>query len=310
MSKRQPDKKPHLDPTEDGLRYLQQLFDAHDPKKRIDLSKDFEDEIITRILSTDEGMRSQEIGKEHGQALLEALSNTLACVRTLADYADGENKSELGHEDGREHDGDIMDSPTLSLDDAYINDWEPGKQLKIISFPKEVLFDLLVEEAFLSENNKELFEAIMKPGHLDLAVPVKVNWLGNILSLVNFVVLGYYLHLFKIYRKVPPNSKGSVRSRPVFEAAIRKTFLVRGKEIYEGITKIHIEPLEKEISKFLIAMRINYKMPAKQSGCREDLPELLGAFFDKENVVWIEETMKKLDPDVGKLLSNLLESAD
>jgi|GEM_PF-4291945 len=295
---------------EECLHYLQKLIDNHDKKQRVALARQFEDEIIAKILSTREDLLSQKIGRERGEHLLDALSNTLACVRTLAEYADEVDERDPQHDESGECDSVLPDDPTLSLDDAYLDDWEPGQQLKVISFPKEVLFNLLVEEAFLSENNKELFESIMRTGHLDLAVPVKVNWLGDILSLVNFVVLGYYLHLFKIHWKSPPNAKGDLRRRPIFEAAIRKTFLVRGKEVYEGITKIHIEPLEKEISRFLIEMRKHYKKPVRPSGYRDDLSELLGAFFEDKVIAWIESKMKKLNPDVGKLLSDLLESAD
>lgn len=246
------DKRFQSVPCKECLGYLQQLIDNRDKKRRVAMARQFEDEIIAKILTTREELQGQGISRETGEHLLDALSNTLACVRTLAEYSDEADERELPHEDSSEDDSLLPDDPTLSLDDAYLDDWEPGQQLKVISFPKEVLFNLLVEEAFLSENNKELFESIMRTGHLDLAVPVKVNWLGDILSLVNFVVLGYYLHLFKIHWKSPPNARGELRRRPIFEAAIRKTFLVRGKEVYEGITKIHIEPLEKEISRFLI----------------------------------------------------------
>jgi len=292
------------------VHYLQQLIDSRDIKQRSALARQYEDELIAKILETRDELQAERISKEAGENLLGSLSSTLACVRTLAIYADRDDENERLQTDSDEDDALSTDDPTLSLDDAYLDDWEPGQQRKVICFPKEVLFDLLVEEAFLSENNKELFESIMKTGHLDLAVPVKVNWLGDVLSLVNFVVLGYYLHLFKIDRKATATSKGDLRSRPIFEAAMRKTFLVRGKEIYEGITKIHIEPLEIEISRFLNAMRKHYKKAARPSGYRDDLSELLGAFFEDEVSTWIESKMKKLNPDVGKLLSDLLESAD
>jgi hypothetical protein len=297
-------------PAEGYLHYLQQLIDSRDKKQRAVLARQYEDEMIAKILATREEVQNQKIARETGEQLLDVLSSTLACVRTLAEYADDADEHEPRQDDSDEEDILLADDPTLSLEDAYLDDWEPGQQQKVVSFPKEVLFDLLVEEAFLSESNKELFESIMRTGHLDLAVPVKVNWLGDILSLVNFVVLGYYLHLFKIDRKATATSKGDLRSRPIFEAAMRKTFLVRGKEIYEGITKFHIEPLEKEISRFLIEMREHNKKPIRPSGYREDLAELLGAFFEDEIITSTEKTRKKLNPDVGKLLSDLLESAD
>lgn len=93
------DKRFQSTPCKECLHYLQQLIDNRDKKQRAALARQFEDELIAKILATQEELHGQGISREAGEHLLDVLSNTLACVRTLAEYADEADERETSHED-------------------------------------------------------------------------------------------------------------------------------------------------------------------------------------------------------------------
>lgn len=297
MAEGRSEKHARPDTTAEATNFLKRMLSEQDTVRRAALSTVLEDEILIRIRQLREQISSQQVSRTEGVETLGSLALALSWIRGLVDP------------DTRP---DSDDEPScLRLHDAFLrDDAEAGVQYKIVSFPRELLFDLLVEDRCLSQENKVLFEEVIQSGHLDRFIPVKVNWQGDLLSLVNFVVLGYHLSLFKIHPKAPHSPKRTIPRRPVFESAIQNTFVVRGKKVYEGITSVHIAPLETEITKFLRDMRNRFNRAEHPAGYFDDLPEWLGHLYDKDFVAEIQADYRKLDFDMCTLLSRLLDDAE
>ncbi len=276
--------------------YLERLLSEVSPEMRRLLSLELEKEILIQFRSLWQAVRNQEIPKTPDIAdLSDRLVTTLEIVRSF------------GFEPEAEPDQAAAD-PLLLEEDYRSNRME---QQKIASFTKEVLYDLLVEEGYLTEENKDLFIDVIQGGYFYENIPIKVNWIGTTLSLVNFAVVGYYMKLFKIDMRIPKGGGPGAR-KPAFDAAIRKTFHIRGKPVYTGITKEHINPVMNQLPKFLALAREKLKKPERPATDYGDLEDCL-ALTDNEKMAAEFSKSKdiaKLDFDVLRVLSRLIDSGD
>lgn len=276
--------------------YLERLLSEVSPEMRRLLSLELEKEILIQFRSLWQAVRNQEMPKTPDIANLSArLVTTLDIVR--------------GFGFDPEPDANLAPAGPLLIEEDYR--YDPMEQQKLAIFSKVVLYDLLVEEGYLTEENKDLFIDVIQGGYLYEDIPIKVNWRGTGLSLANFVVVGYYMKLFKVDMRIPKGA-GPGASKPAFEAAIIKTFFLRGKPVYPGFGKEHVNPVMNQLPKFLAESRVIEGKPKRPAADYEDLEDCL-ALADNGKLAAqfsASKQLAKLDFDVLGALSRLVDSGD
>lgn len=282
----------------DAIEYLEPVFRESTPESRRTAADRMEERILQRLRQIRWTTGAEGDAKtEAARPVVESLSEVLRTLRNLA-------------RDPSYH----VEESSAAFDPS---EYDPDACLKYCQadFDPDFLAEELVRSGYLSSENAEYMKDLLSDFRMAFERDIEINWKGDARSLVTFVVVGYDLHLFHIdsqphVRKVKTEKDKAPKiikeMLPNFESAILNTFLVRGEKLSVGISRTYVNPLRKQIPKYLRFVRERNKVTEKTGTRFEELTRWMTEATNEELKPELGAKVPKLDLDILGVFDTLV----
>jgi len=219
---------------------MERLFSEPDATKRVALADELRRETLRRLHDIRWTFASNN---DRDLAELEPVGRQLVQVYEMlnACAASGESLP-----------ADLEQLNAITIDFEY----DPDVCLKFVTleYDHAFLIEQLVASRLISREDADLFLDMLNEVTLPFEHDIKPRWQGTMRELVNFVIIGSEIGVFKVVSKKQPtgrDKKGPAHLAPSYESAIINTFAWGDKGPYKGISREYINPTRAALPAFV-----------------------------------------------------------